>query len=139
VSALDERIAELQRKHPPVPATHFNGPPPLVVHQDTRLRGVMLQPAWVMTEAGTGNTLLKVLFKQTFGDLPVLAVRRYDSTAASLLAARSKAGRLRLGAVVHVAGEGLRLISWHRKPTLEVLLVQSIEPPPEVNTRRDLE
>lgn len=141
--ALAQRVAEMQRRHPPAdgpgPQRHFNGPPATVLRQDTRLCGVALKDARVRTEKASGNTLLIVLLKQTFSDLPVLAVRRYDGSAASLTAAHNKASRLRAGTVVQATGGGFRLSRHQGQQVIELLFVQSIEPPQEVITRKDLE
>ena len=139
MSALQDRLAELQRKHPPVPAPHFNGQPAAVLHRDSQLRGVVAKDARVRTEGGSGDTLLIVLLKQAFSDLQVLAVQRYLGSATSLTVAHNKASRLRAGTVVHVTGEGFRVARHQGQQVLELLFVQSIEPPPEPTTRKDLE
>lgn len=138
--ALQERVAELQRRHPPVPAPLApEATLPLVLHHDAKLRGTVLQDARVRTDRESGNALLIVLFKQAPSSLPVLAVLRHDSTDTSLITAHSKANRLRAGTPVRVEGEGLRLAHHRGEQVLEVVLVHSIEPPQVANTRKDLE
>lgn len=154
---VQQRIADIKRRHPEgftsqpaaqeepavVPSSARTagrtGPPPAVLRSDVQIRGEVVQEAKVTTEAGTGNAVLKVLFRQRFGALPVLAMKRYDASATSHTVAHSSAHRLKVGTEVSVRGEGFRLIHRHGEPVLEVLLVHSIESPPEPTTRKDLE
>ena len=137
---LRERVDEINSRRSIAPgSTSPGGPSPLVLHLETRIAGTLLEDATVHTEPGTGCVSVTVLIKQTFGDLPVLAVRRYDSTASSHVAARSLAKRLRAGTVAHVHGEGMRLHHLKRQPAIEILLVSAIHPQlQELPERKDL-
>lgn len=148
------RLADLQRRHP-TPATSpqqtasADGPSSThtttrVAHPkrqqafDVRIHGEAVADATATVERGSGVALLTVIVQQRFDALPVVATRRYDSTASSHSVARSLARRIRHGTVIEVRGEGLCLAEHDKKSVLRVLNVQAIEPPPEPTTRKDL-
>lgn len=137
---LHARVEEINRRRSVAPVAATPGAPsPLVLHLETRVTGVLLRDATVHTEPATGCVSVKVLLKQSFGDLPVCATRRYDSTASSHIAARSLAKRLRAGTVASVHGEGMRLHHEKGQTAIEVLLVGAIYPQlQEQPDRKDL-
>lgn len=134
--ALQERVAELLRRHPPVPAPQQAA---MALRHAVTVDGELLQDARVCTDRTTRAALLTVRIKQAHTTTPLVAVQRYDSTAASFAAAHSKASRLRAGTAVHVTGEGLRLTQHRGEQVIEIAQAHSIEPPQHANTRKDLE
>lgn len=136
---LRARVEEIERRRSITPAAQPGGPSPLVLHLETRLGGTLLADATVRTDAVTKCVSVTVLLKQTFGELPILATRRYDSSASSHVAARSLAKRLQAGTVARVHGEGMRLHHHKNQPVIEVLLVSAIHPQlQEQPERKDL-
>lgn len=154
-AALQQRIAELQRRHPNSRRTDTQLPdePPVVpssartcsgiaapaITFNLRLDGEVLTDAAATTERGTSNAMLTVVLQQRGGGLPVVATRRYSNTPISHTVAHSIAKRLKAGTPVHVEGKGLRLADHDGQQMLRVLDVQAIDPPTEPATRKDLE
>jgi hypothetical protein len=153
---LHARVAEIQRKNGEVDNTPPLAPPEVVpsstrravapgaapVHFVVQINGEAVSAA-ATTEPGTGNALLTVMLVQRYGAVPVVAVRRFDSSATSHTVARAIAKRLRNGTQVHVSGKGLCMADHEGKPVLRVLDVQAIDPPlpplDSTTTRKDLE
>ncbi|MEO8153592.1 MAG: hypothetical protein ABI605_11020 [Rhizobacter sp.] len=149
------RIAEIRRKHvdplhtpaldapAAVPSSVRTRTPaaaaPAPVHFDVKFSGELLGDALASTERGSGVAVLTLVLQQSSGALPVLAVRRYDASATSHMVTHSLASRLRAGTTVRLSGKGLCVAEHDGQPALRVLDVQTVEPPAEPNTRKDLE
>lgn len=136
---LQARIKALAQRHPPMPPASAEVPTRSVLRHPVAIDGELLQDARVRTDRSHGATLLIALIKQPLTTVPLLAVRHYDGSNASVTAAHSKATRLRAGTAVKVTGEGLRVTQHRGQPAIEVVLVHSIDPPPEPITRKDFE